>query len=433
MPLSFLENVRSTEDGYLWMQSNPEQKKYPPLLPNSQKLWSKLHAPVESQCQNPAAKNIPDPFDVHELVRTKGLMEAVRLSIAEIEQMKDGKADKSMRLSVNRLKKQQTLRLNQASGGQNEKVEEQAYLAATLRTIKTLNSIRAIFPLLIRMFHHDQKNNHELEMNIRNKEGEMNGHVLTLKELSGNAKNKRGQKLVWLLGDYVYDTAKTGQFFTLHEGLWRILQCVISDDHILRLSDLKDASDSFWATVLPKFIVDQNALRCAPSPNSLFANLSSEQQAQVCDIAKTCDERYLHVFHHTNENARQARVLYQAAVDKLINNLRIVLQQRYRGSEVRVYGSCLSNLSLGKSSDVDISLHLPAFARLKHLFETGQIAADMYEREVKIHVYRTNALLVNHVSSGFRMQECVTRARVPVIKGMYLYAGNPYSPDGALE
>ena len=74
-------------------------------------------------------------------------MQAIRLTLSDIEHMKDGKNDKSMRLSVNRLKKQQTARLKQASPEALHIVQEQAYLDATIKSIKTLNSIRALFPL----------------------------------------------------------------------------------------------------------------------------------------------------------------------------------------------------------------------------------------------------------------------------------------------
>jgi len=440
MTLVFLEEVEATEDGFLYIKSYPTQKRQPPMLPNSQTLWDMLHAPVKSTCDHPGAamKDAPDPpFEVQELQRTRGLMEAIKRSLAEMEQMKDGKHDKSLRLSVNRLKKQQTARLNQASPEASQIVEEQAYLDATLRTIRTLNSIRAIFPLLIRMFHHEDRKNAELEIHVRNSQGEVTD-TATLEKLEDSKKKKKsGRKrnlLIWLLGDYVYDTANANQFTFLNESFWRILECILPDERrIFKLVDMKDVSDSFWMTLMPEFVENQNARRHVPSPCSLFDSLPVPQQAQVLATAKTCDEKYLHVFHHENESAQQTRKLYQAAVDKLINNLRIVLQKRYRGSEVRVYGSCLSNLALGKTSDVDISFHLPAFARLKHLFDMGQVEAKKYERDMRTFVYQTNNLLANQSSSGFRMKECITRARVPVIKGTYLYADNPFSPDGSLE
>ena len=39
----FLEDLRVTEDGYLWMPSHPEQQECPPMLPHSENLWFALH------------------------------------------------------------------------------------------------------------------------------------------------------------------------------------------------------------------------------------------------------------------------------------------------------------------------------------------------------------------------------------------------------
>ena len=439
MAPAFLEEVAPTEDGYLYLKSYPSQKKSPLVLPNSLALWKMLHAPVENVCRHPGAPNneAPDPFELQALHKTRGLMEAIKRSLDEMEQMKDGKDDKSMRFSVNRLKKQQTARLSQASPEASQIVEEQAYLDATLRTIRTLNSIRALSPLLIRMFHHEERKNSELEMTVtRNEEAQVT-ETVTLEALKKKG-GRKGKALVWLIGDYVYDTTSAHHLNQLNNGLCRILECFLPDKRQnSKLTDLKDLGDKFWLSFMPEFVENQKARKHVLPPSRLFARLSLEQQQVVHDIAKSCDERYLHAFHHENEETQQTRILYQAAVDKLINNLRIVLQKhrRFRDSDVRVYGSCLSNLALGKSSDVDISFHLPPFAHLKYLFETGQVDARQYERDMKSFVFSSHGILSSQRarSNGFVMYECITRARVPVIKGTYLYAGNPFSVDGSLE
>lgn len=234
----------------------------------------------------------------------------------------------------------------------------------------------------------------------------------------------------------MYDTSRAGQFRAFNESLWRILECILPDERqISQLKEMKDVGETFWKRLLPDFIQDQTVRRQVPSPKKLFASLPLEQQEEAVAIAKACDEKYLNVFHHENEDTQEARVLYQASVDKLINNLRMAIQKRFRDAELRVYGSCLSNLALGKSSDVDLSLHLPAFARLKHLFEIGEIEAKKFEYDTKSYVYRISDTLASKSksSNGFQITDCVTRARVPVIKGKYLYANNPYSLDGTLE
>jgi predicted nucleotidyltransferase len=291
--------------------------------------------------------------------------------------------------------------------------------------------MRALFPLLVKMIRHEQMHNGQLEINVRDKEEKVI-RVMTLETLAKKKKNRRkrdAEKLVWLLGDYVYDTAKKLQVANITERMWHVLQCFLPESQICNLMDNKSSSDS-WATLLPQILQEQKTRRITPSPDSLFV---TERKEQVQSIAEMCDETYLHIFHHENAEAQHARGLYQQAVDRLVGTLRSILQRRYKGAEVIVYGSCLSNLSLGKSSDVDISLHLPAAAHLKEQFASGKIEAEMYEREMKRHVHKINSLLTNQYQKGFQMQECVTRARVPVIKGTYLFAGNPYSPDGSIE
>lgn len=421
---AFLEDLRVTKDGYLWMLSQPEQKKHPPILSAPKLLWGLLHP--HCMTFQGDLNDAPPPPAVEDLGRSPNLWETVRHCLTEIEQMKVNKEDRSLRLSVNRLKKQQINRLNQQDVN-----EEQAYADATLRTIRTLNSMRALFPVLVKMIRHEHMHNTELEINIRDKEQEIIG-VMTLEALAKKKKKRRqrdAEELVWILGDYVYDTTTKQHIANITERMWHVLQCFLPKNQIFNLMDNKSSSDS-WSTVLPQILQEQRMRRITPIPDSLFL---TERKERVQSIAKTCDETYLHIFHHENAEAQHARGLYQQAVDRLVGTLRSILQRRYKGAEVIVYGSCLSNLSLGKSSDVDISLHLPAAAHLKEQFASGKIEAEKYEREMKSHVYKINSLLTNQYQKGFQMQECVTRARVPVIKGTYLFAGNPYSLDGSIE
>jgi hypothetical protein len=425
---AFLEDPRVTKDGYIWMQSHPEQEEDPPLLPHSKYLWGLLHPHCREFQRHLHDADAPPPSAVEDLQRSPNLSETIRNVVSEIEQMKVQKADRSMRLSVNRLKKQQTDRLNREDVN-----EEQAYKDATLRTVKTLNSIRALFPVLVKMIRHEHMYNAELEIHARDKQGKVTG-VVTLETLTAKKKKKRGQrgpeKIAWLLGDYVYDIAKKPYIVNLTNRMRNVLQCFFPESQIVSLMDKKTGTDDSWATVLAQILENQGSRRITPLPLSLFA---LERNEQVQSIAATCDHEYLHIFHHENLEAQHARGLYQQAVNKLVTNLQNVLQHRNKDADVRVYGSCLSNLSLGKSSDVDISLHLPAAAFLKKQFASGHIEAERYEREIKRHVYQINSVLCNKSHSGFRMQECVTSARVPVIKGTYLHAGNPYSLDGSLE
>ena len=97
-----------------------------------------------------------------------------------------------------------------------------------------------------------------------------------------------------------------------------------------------------------------------------------------------------------------------------------------------IYGSCLSNLSLGKDSDIDLSLWIPAADNLKKGFEDGSIESRQYEQSMKKLVYQVFRKLSN-LKAEFRGLTPITKARIPVITGTYIYAGNPYTEDGSIK
>ena len=100
--------------------------------------------------------------------------------------------------------------------------------------------------------------------------------------------------------------------------------------------------------------------------------------------------------------------------------------------QLSIYGSCLSNLALGKASDVDMSLWIPAAENLKNDFENGSIDARQYDQSMKKLVYQVFRKL-SKLKAEFRAMTPITKARIPVISGTYNYAGNPYTEDGSIE
>lgn len=71
-----------------------------------------------------------------------------------------------------------------------------------------------------------------------------------------------------------------------------------------------------------------------------------------------------------------------------------------------MYGSCLSNLSLG-GSDVDLSLWIPEAQALRE--KRSDMDADKYQREMKKLVYKVFHVLSNR--DGFQGMQPITRAR----------------------
>ena len=94
--------------------------------------------------------------------------------------------------------------------------------------------------------------------------------------------------------------------------------------------------------------------------------------------------------------------------------------------------TCLSNLSLGKGADVDLSLWLPEADKLQTDFHEGLVGASKYEKQMKQYVYQVFHKL-NNRGHEFRDVQPVTRARVPVVKGTYNMAQNPYASDGSIK
>ena len=131
------------------------------------------------------------------------------------------------------------------------------------------------------------------------------------------------------------------------------------------------------------------------------------------------------------EEARK-RTKYEACVQGLSRHLEGILKQRYNSARLAVYGSCLSDLSLGRGADVDMSLYIPDMAKDREDFQKGTTAVTQYQKRVKNKVYETCRLLERRTNE-FRDFTPVTRARVPVVKGTYTRAQNPYSDDGSID
>jgi DNA polymerase sigma len=163
--------------------------------------------------------------------------------------------------------------------------------------------------------------------------------------------------------------------------------------------------------------------------NPLIILKQVENTKDVESIARLCDETF---FDQSANDEPHIHESYRKSIHKLHNRLTILLTKRFPNARLSIYGSCLSDLSLGKGSDVDLSLFLPEVDKLKTDFEQGNLDAHVYEREMKRFVYQVNHKL-NALKHEFRGMQPITRARVPVVKGTYNYADNPYTVDGSIK
>eukprot|EP00536_Pseudo-nitzschia_multiseries_P010065 jgi/Psemu1/202310/e_gw1.295.42.1 len=139
------------------------------------------------------------------------------------------------------------------------------------------------------------------------------------------------------------------------------------------------------------------------------------------------------------------REKYLISIEKLRSRIENRIQQgsnarKFRDARLEVYGSCLSGLSLGKNADVDLSLTLSEAVENKQQFEAGELTAKKYNRQVTDTVFQIKRKLEQSRAPGrsygneeFKGIEAIPRARVPVIKGIYMDANNPHSEDGSLH
>ncbi len=79
-----------------------------------------------------------------------------------------------------------------------------------------------------------------------------------------------------------------------------------------------------------------------------------------------------------------------------------------------------------------MSLWIPAADSLKKEFDSGRVDAREYDQSMKKMVYQVCRKLSN-LKAEFRGMTPITQARIPVISGTYVYAGNPYTEDGSIE
>jgi hypothetical protein len=189
-------------------------------------------------------------------------------------------------------------------------------------------------------------------------------------------------------------------------------------------------SPDFWS----KSWIAEVKARASPSildPLSIITSFpNAPDREAVINKCLLCDEG-LHL-ESTDANAEDIQAQYNSAVSKLRQKISDILQERFPDARISIYGSCLSDLSLGKGADVDLSLWMPKAEQLRNDFERGRLEANAYEKRMKSFVFQVFHKL-NNCGHMFRDLQPVTRARVPVVKGTYNFAKNPYAADGSLK
>mmetsp|Transcript_62955 Transcript_62955/g.153304 ORF Transcript_62955/g.153304 Transcript_62955/m.153304 type:complete len:986 (-) Transcript_62955:93-3050(-) len=290
-----------------------------------------------------------------------------------------------------------------------------------VRLVRTINSIRALFPFLLGMFNHPLRNDKDLVI--------------------GKAKydTKKRNSSCWLISTQVFAKTTNKNCMTCNTVVYKILDLHLGVEYATSLfKDWKCSSDHLWSS---KWIQQIQKRSCPPLLHPLEILL---QQKGVDGEQKTEQEKKILLQAHALDEVIAARQQvdldcgpdtqrhYDRTVRQLHQRLEKILKSRFKGAHINLYGSCLSNLSLGKGSDVDLSLWIPEADRIKRGFREGRITANKYEREMKRLVYNVYHRL-DDMHMEFTNMQAIARARIPVIKGTWINAGNPYRDDGSID
>jgi len=346
-----------------------------------------------------------------------------------------------------------------------------------VRLVRTLNSVRALIPVVQAILRHPDAHS---TIPVGKKK-------VTLKS------NKKKQAPQWLLGKQVFDMSSVSSCHALQIQVQRVLESFLplpvaasvyeplepppsqeekeegvehkNDSENSNLHD-KDPSSAnreeeeerFWKNQwlchawMPP---DADTSITMPSPFEILKDYQKEDEEEnsaekqpasvpankkggsIQDNCRACDAKFFPSassngnIQKQDKKAATDKNQYDQAVRSLHRRLSHLLERDFPGARLSVYGSCLSNLSL-KASDVDLSLWLPQADHAKKSFQNGNWPPEKYEREMTKLVRDVWRKLM-YRKSEFADMICVTRARVPVVKGCYLKANNPHTADGSLQ
>ena len=309
---------------------------------------------------------------------------------------------------------------------------QEYYMDPSERTQITFNTIAVLLPILLSMMDHPEKNN----FNVRMKHGP------SIKK----RERKKSQAYLFFEEMGVYSIATTRQskevereihiLFDVINGLLVKKKCLPINTRALNQSTVKEFLPTLFqdsSIMTPSDIIQKTLLPLLDPEVEEFA-----QKMDVEIITPLAMDR--HDMHRLHKNS--VRILCDRLTD--------ILTKKFRGARLDVYGSCLSGLSLGNSSDVDISIYIPEAFQLKVDLANGKIDRDRYQKVMKKLVYKLFDSLSpprhgRHqpqqgrrpaqvpLNQEFRNMEAVPFARVPVVKGNYLHANNPFADDGSMH
>lgn len=425
----------------------------------------------------------PDDSSLNHLVRIRNLFDSIQAALADIQKMKqrdevkkgerkkgggrwnrDAGKLKSLEHRQNRLQEQllsQQQQKEQESAEEEE--EEEQRMEATgqqqaseeqesfeeeqelehdfeklnteerqtpneplIRWVLTLNSIRALFPEILCILNHERRNDTKLK--------------ICSYKLSVASQGARTTQC-WLIGQRVFDVTSQKACKKIHQEMRGILESFVRDPQVVQqvmttksFFEDDDKNNNFWTQQWLLWVSRETTIQPIPHPLHRLVEHSTLPAQTILEFAKQCDREYiiepLALMGHQGSSEVQDR--YVAAITTLHTTLSQLLTSRFRGARLSLYGSCMSNLSLGQSSDVDLSLYIPLAETTQRDFDEGRITPAKYEAQMKSLVFQVCRKLES-TKNTFRDMQPIARARVPVVTGCFLHAGNPHSPDGSIK
>mmetsp|Transcript_33457 Transcript_33457/g.36000 ORF Transcript_33457/g.36000 Transcript_33457/m.36000 type:complete len:783 (+) Transcript_33457:98-2446(+) len=283
--------------------------------------------------------------------------------------------------------------------------------STTIKLVRTINSIRALFPHLLPILNHPRQNDKHLVIG------------------KTRYKTKRnGANMCWLLGTTSFSTTTRKMSMAVSKDAKRILESFIDAKLAKEICKERKGSPTFWSRVWIEHIIKRSNPPIL-SPLKILSVSCGKSEKEIERRAHICDKN---IYARQQAAGQSMDQQYQISVSKIHRRLSDVLTSRFYGARLSIYGSCLSKLSIGKGSDVDISLWIPEADTLKRCFHDGTIEAWRYNQEMTKLVHQVFRKL-NNFRAEFRGMSPITKARIPVITGTYIYAGNPFTEDGSIN
>jgi DNA polymerase sigma len=309
--------------------------------------------------------------------------------------------------------------------------------SASRLTQITFNTYSILIPIVHKALNHPHRANYQLKMNgprIRKKESSIHNrkrvkipeNIMDVAAIATESKlPKRSQ--CYLFFDDVYSITTIKALEQLRREVDRLLDCFPGDVDSMQPHLLWGTCQSSHEIMNKTFIFNHDkSLDNNDNDNNDNGNNDNEKESDVDVDMNTVSSETIDKFSKSidaeiiqplMDRNIETMTMNSEVIHNLNSELSYVLNSRFRGVNLAVYGSCLSGLSLGGSSDVDISLFMPNIYTLKQDLDSGKLVLREYEKRMKKFVYRVRDAVAERGRGKFLNVTAVPFARVPVVKG----------------